>query len=129
MYHSQHIAFKRNRKGHMQNKSELIYAGFLLDYHCPTHNFLWIYLLICFLLVQLMTNDKFISVYHQVLSKRVGPRISVASFFMNFTISECTSKVYGPIKEFLSEKECNMPICLCTLLLTSFKWFTANWFL
>ncbi|XP_072074156.1 1-aminocyclopropane-1-carboxylate oxidase homolog 1 isoform X2 [Arachis hypogaea] len=54
--------------------------------------------------LQLMSNDKFISVYHRVLSKTIGPRISVSSFFMNFTISECTSKVYGPIKELLSDE-------------------------
>ncbi|KAL2334634.1 hypothetical protein Fmac_015847 [Flemingia macrophylla] len=55
-------------------------------------------------ILQLMTNDKFISVYHRVKSKNIGPRTSVATFFMNFTLSECTSKIYGPIKELLSEE-------------------------
>ncbi|RDX90412.1 1-aminocyclopropane-1-carboxylate oxidase-like 1, partial [Mucuna pruriens] len=55
-------------------------------------------------ILQLMTNDKFISVYHRVLLRNIGPRISVATFFMNFIISECTSKIYGPIKELLSEE-------------------------
>ena len=88
----------------MQNKSVLIYSGFLLDC-CHRQLLMTIFFnIICFSLVQLMTNDKFISVYHRVLSKTVGPRISIASFFMNFTISECTSKVYGPIKELLSEE-------------------------
>ncbi|KAK7324349.1 hypothetical protein VNO77_27882 [Canavalia gladiata] len=49
-------------------------------------------------LLQLMTNDKFISVQHRVLAKQQGPRISVASFFRTGI-----SKVFGPIKELISE--------------------------
>ncbi|XP_027358908.1 1-aminocyclopropane-1-carboxylate oxidase homolog 1-like isoform X2 [Abrus precatorius] len=56
-------------------------------------------------ILQLMTNDKFGSVYHRVLLRSIGPRISVVTYFMNFTISECSSKVYGPIKELLSEEK------------------------
>ncbi|KAK7380261.1 hypothetical protein VNO78_32768 [Psophocarpus tetragonolobus] len=59
-------------------------------------------------ILQLMTNDKFISVYHRVLLRNIGPRISVATFFMNFIISESTSKIYGPIKDLLSEE--NPPV-------------------
>ncbi|KAE9453039.1 hypothetical protein C3L33_15053, partial [Rhododendron williamsianum] len=42
------------------------------------------------------------NVEHRVLSNRVGPRVSVASFFT--TRSMATSRAYGPIKELLSEE-------------------------
>ncbi|XP_057446270.1 1-aminocyclopropane-1-carboxylate oxidase homolog 1-like [Lotus japonicus] len=58
-------------------------------------------------LLQLITNDQFSSVYHRVLSRHVGPRISIASFFVNIS-SQGMSKVIGPIKELLSEE--NPPI-------------------
>jgi len=53
--------------------------------------------------LQLVTNDMFKSVYHRVLSKNIGPRISIASFFVN-SLSKGTSKVIGPINELLSEE-------------------------
>ncbi|CAA7058073.1 unnamed protein product [Microthlaspi erraticum] len=53
-------------------------------------------------LLQLITNDKFISVEHRVLANRTGPRISVACFFSSYLMSN--PRVYGPIKELLSEK-------------------------
>ncbi|KAF2292751.1 hypothetical protein GH714_027859 [Hevea brasiliensis] len=49
-------------------------------------------------LLQLITNDKFVSVEHRV-ANRVGPRISVACFFS--TNLKPTSRLYGPIKEFI----------------------------
>ncbi|PIN16398.1 Deacetoxyvindoline 4-hydroxylase [Handroanthus impetiginosus] len=53
-------------------------------------------------LLQLISNDKFKSVEHRVLASKVGPRISVASFFgRDFGP---ISKVYAPIKELLSEE-------------------------
>ncbi|XP_060671605.1 1-aminocyclopropane-1-carboxylate oxidase homolog 1-like [Ziziphus jujuba] len=52
-------------------------------------------------LLQLITNDKFKSGEHRVLANRIGPRISIASFF--FTSMLPTKKLYGPIKELLSE--------------------------
>ncbi|GAU26307.1 hypothetical protein TSUD_56050 [Trifolium subterraneum] len=45
----------------------------------------------------LVTNDRFKSVEHRVLSNAIGPRISVACFFRG------QEKLYGPIKELLSE--------------------------
>jgi len=51
-----------------------------------------------------MTNDNFVSVYHRVLANHGGPRVSVASFFTNsHDPDKGMSKVYGPIKELLSE--------------------------
>ncbi|XP_024963933.1 1-aminocyclopropane-1-carboxylate oxidase homolog 1-like [Cynara cardunculus var. scolymus] len=50
-------------------------------------------------LLQLITNDKFVSSQHKVLANKVGPRVSVASFFSTGSIQ--TSKVFEPIKELL----------------------------
>ncbi|XP_047946673.1 1-aminocyclopropane-1-carboxylate oxidase homolog 1-like [Salvia hispanica] len=52
-------------------------------------------------LLQLVTNDKYKSVEHRVLSSKAGPRISVASFFGRD--SGPSSIVHAPIKELLSE--------------------------
>ncbi|CAN1279556.1 1-aminocyclopropane-1-carboxylate oxidase homolog 1 [Linum perenne] len=54
-------------------------------------------------LLQLISNDKFVSAEHRVLSQNVGPRISIASFFSNgFTGNPIK---YGPIEELLSEND------------------------
>ncbi|AET01264.1 putative deacetoxyvindoline 4-hydroxylase [Medicago truncatula] len=52
-------------------------------------------------LLQLITNDRFKSVEHRVVANQVGPRISVACFFS--TGLRPSSKLYGPMKELLSE--------------------------
>ncbi|KAL0548147.1 hypothetical protein IC582_012592 [Cucumis melo] len=52
--------------------------------------------------INLITNDRFVSSEHKVLANREGPRISVASFFSTGRLP--TSKLYGPIKELLSEQ-------------------------
>ncbi|CAJ1958102.1 unnamed protein product [Sphenostylis stenocarpa] len=52
-------------------------------------------------LLQLITNDRFKSVEHRVVANLIGPRISVACFFSE--ILNPTPKLYGPIKELLSE--------------------------
>ena len=54
--------------------------------------------------VQLISNDKFKSVKHRVVAKNVGPRISVASFFRADIQSGNSRRLYGPIKELLSEE-------------------------
>ncbi|CAN1279543.1 1-aminocyclopropane-1-carboxylate oxidase homolog 1 [Linum perenne] len=52
---------------------------------------------------QLVSNDKFTSAEHRILANKVGPRISVASFFTTGYAEN--SRMYGPIKELLSEEE------------------------
>ncbi|KAK7386187.1 hypothetical protein VNO78_26223 [Psophocarpus tetragonolobus] len=52
-------------------------------------------------LLQIITNDKFKSVEHRVVANRVGPRVSVASIFS--TGLQPSSKLYGPIKDLVSE--------------------------
>lgn len=52
-------------------------------------------------LLQIISNNNFTSVDHRVLANRVGPRISVASFFTGGVVPE---KLYSPIKELISEE-------------------------
>ncbi|XP_027359362.1 1-aminocyclopropane-1-carboxylate oxidase homolog 1-like [Abrus precatorius] len=57
--------------------------------------------------LQLITNGMFSSVYHRVLARHIGPRISIASFFVNVSPNG-SSKAVGPIKALLSKE--NPPI-------------------
>lgn len=57
----------------------------------------------CFL-VQLISNDKFVSVHHRVLAKREGPRISVACFFKLQSPTGDAPRQVGPIPELISEE-------------------------
>ncbi|XP_065864470.1 1-aminocyclopropane-1-carboxylate oxidase homolog 1-like [Euphorbia lathyris] len=52
-------------------------------------------------LLQLITNDRFISVEHRVVAQDIGPRISVACFFSTLLVPK--PRLYGPIKQLLSE--------------------------
>ncbi|KAL0435625.1 UNVERIFIED_CONTAM: 1-aminocyclopropane-1-carboxylate oxidase1 [Sesamum radiatum] len=53
-------------------------------------------------LMQIISNDKFISVEHRVLAQPVGPRISVACFFTPSL--RAGAKPFAPIKELLSDE-------------------------
>ncbi|BAT96614.1 1-aminocyclopropane-1-carboxylate oxidase-like protein [Vigna angularis] len=52
--------------------------------------------------LQLLSNDKFKSAQHRVLANRVSPRVSIACFLT--TSSHSNARIYGPIKELLSEE-------------------------
>ncbi|KAL0435618.1 UNVERIFIED_CONTAM: 1-aminocyclopropane-1-carboxylate oxidase7 [Sesamum radiatum] len=53
-------------------------------------------------LMQIISNDKFISVEHRVLAQPVGPRISVACFFTPSL--RAGAKPFAPMKELLSDE-------------------------
>ncbi|KAK2658115.1 hypothetical protein Ddye_011167 [Dipteronia dyeriana] len=55
-------------------------------------------------LLQLISNDKFKSITHRAVARTVGPRISVACFLRPDFQSENSPKLFGPIKELLSEE-------------------------
>ncbi|RZC59952.1 hypothetical protein C5167_021710 [Papaver somniferum] len=54
-------------------------------------------------LLQLMSNGKFRSAEHRVISNHAGPRLSAAVFFRPTIQQTSSKKIYGPIKELLSE--------------------------
>ncbi|KAJ9547371.1 hypothetical protein OSB04_019914 [Centaurea solstitialis] len=49
----------------------------------------------------MISNDKLKSVEHRVVANEKGPRVSVACFFSSSLAP--STKVYGPIKELVSE--------------------------
>ncbi|GJZ82921.1 1-aminocyclopropane-1-carboxylate oxidase homolog 1-like protein [Tanacetum coccineum] len=51
--------------------------------------------------VLVISNDKLRSVEHRVVANEKGPRVSVACFFS--TSLQPSTRVYGPIKELLSD--------------------------
>ncbi|KAJ8752495.1 hypothetical protein K2173_004783 [Erythroxylum novogranatense] len=55
---------------------------------------------------QLISNDKFKSACHRVVSKKVGPRISVSCNFRTHFVKEnsSSSRLYGPIKDLVSKE-------------------------
>ncbi|KAF3456063.1 hypothetical protein FNV43_RR00706 [Rhamnella rubrinervis] len=52
-------------------------------------------------LLQLISNNRFKSCEHRVLANHKGPRVSIACFFSTGMLP--CSRLYGPIKELLSE--------------------------
>ncbi|TYG55361.1 hypothetical protein ES288_D09G266800v1 [Gossypium darwinii] len=52
-------------------------------------------------LLQLISNDRFTSVDHRVVTNSVSPRVSMASFFTTALVPD--TRLYGPIKELLSQ--------------------------
>ncbi|CAA7057546.1 unnamed protein product [Microthlaspi erraticum] len=72
--------------------------------------------------LQLITNDKFASVEHRVLANRSQePRISVAAFYV-YPLP--FARVYGPIKELLSEQ--NPPKYRETTMTEYIKFYMAR---
>ncbi|XP_038717754.1 1-aminocyclopropane-1-carboxylate oxidase homolog 1-like isoform X2 [Tripterygium wilfordii] len=53
--------------------------------------------------MQLITNDKFISVQHRVQFRQTGPRVSIVCFF--YPSSTNLYKHFGPIEELLFDQE------------------------
>ncbi|CAI0388168.1 unnamed protein product [Linum tenue] len=53
-------------------------------------------------------NEEFKSSQHRVVAKSIGPRISIACFLRPQRLPENSSRVYGPLKELISDE--NPPV-------------------
>jgi len=76
--------------------------------HGPEQKITMVLIFSSFDFLQLLSNDRLIRVDHRVLAKQAGPRISVPCFFRPQTLGENASRIYGTVKELLSEE--NPPI-------------------
>ncbi|CAI0571240.1 unnamed protein product [Linum tenue] len=74
-------------------------------------------------LLQLISNDEFKSSQHRVLTKFIGPRVSVACFLRQQLPPE-NSRVYGPVKELVSEE--NPPVFRKTAVKEFVKYYYAK---
>ena len=88
--HSRSLAGKMTRASKHQLSTHLnTFECFLTDYFPLTWH------------LQLISN-KFISVEHRVVAKNAEPRVSIACFFSTH-FHPASTRMYGPIKELLSE--------------------------
>ncbi|CAN1151745.1 1-aminocyclopropane-1-carboxylate oxidase homolog 1 [Linum perenne] len=55
-------------------------------------------------MLQLISNDRYISALHRVKAQKVGPRLTNATFFGHATSSNST-RMYAPIEELVSEND------------------------